>query len=53
MLKQWTERESLLLTEYFYTLSREELLKILPGYGHRAILAQVAKLEKKNWKFNR
>jgi hypothetical protein len=47
----WTAREDELLQEYYYTLSNEALLAILPGRGRRNILDRVSYLKRKNRNF--
>lgn len=49
----WTEAENTLLLEYYYTLSRDVLLSILPGRSIIDILAQVSVLTKRNKDFNK
>ena len=47
----WSEAESTLLQDYYYTLSPEELAKVLPGRSRMAMAQQVQYLERRNRSF--
>ena len=49
----WNESENKLLLEYYYTLSLNALLAVLPGRSARDIDKQAAFLNRKNRSFNR
>jgi len=49
--KPWSVMERNLLRDYYYTLSKEELFKVLPGRSLNAIVKQVVYLKKRNWSF--
>lgn len=48
---EWTDRENSLLQEYYYTLSQNALLAILPGRGYIDMTKQVGVLKRKNKSF--
>jgi hypothetical protein len=48
----WSDAERSLLKDYYYTLSREELYKILPDRTLNAMVKQVIYLKKKGWTFD-
>ncbi len=47
----WTQAERNLLKDYYYTISRRELHKILPGRTINAMVKQVGYLKKRGWYF--
>ena len=49
----WSDAENDLLLEYYYVLSREVLLAVLPGRKLPDIIMQVGVLTKANRKFER
>ena len=51
--KDWTDKENQLLAEYYFTLSKDAMLAILPGRSLVDMKLQVAKLDRKNIKFRR
>lgn len=50
--KEWTESENNLLLEYYYTMSKNTLMDILPGRSAQDMQKQVAYLTRKNKRFN-
>jgi len=50
--KEWTKQENDLLLEYYYNLSSDALLAILPGRSSRDMAAQAAYLKRKAKVFN-
>jgi hypothetical protein len=49
--KPWSDAEKNLLKDYYYTLSKDELFKVLPGRGLNAIVKQVQYLKRRNQRF--
>jgi len=49
--KPWMDTECNLLIDYYYTLSSEELAKILPGRSRNAMSKQVQYLKRRNRSF--
>ena len=49
----WTSDERNVLRDYYYVLSMEQLLDILPGRSPNAIRKQVAYLKKRGWYFKK
>jgi len=47
----WSIVENGLLRDYYYTLSPQELVKVLPGHTRNSMSKQVQYLKRRNWKF--
>jgi hypothetical protein len=51
--KPWTPEENAILRDYYYTLRKSVLLKVLPGRSINDIVQQVVLLEKSGQEFRK
>lgn len=49
----WSTSERQVLRDYYYILSIENLIQVLPGRSPNSIRKQVAYLKKRGWYFKR